>query len=428
MSFNTEPKSAGRKILCPSCGKMNVVPQVQVKAGPPPIAAVVTPIDDEEEDDIPEIDVEVHGPADDKKNVIDEDSKALGSYDFSDGENVDPSGFAARNAAAGANRWDMIGAIKLTEFAECAAYDAGAAYGLVGQEDDVLVLNMKKGKKLDRFGGHDGVVTRVAMSPQGDVAVSGDIEGDVVSWEVDTRKRRRRFQEHESPITALTISRDGEFVASGDRDGAVRLWHLSSGFETVLSHADWGERITALTFSSDGSRLLAGSNKGRVVVWSLKNGDVIQRLRLAQQNVSSLQFSAGADTILAAVAPGDALMPVHAKVWRMDVLSGDMNECFKPADVPRSLLYYTTLDHGGKRLLCVGKVEAANVLEIWSLSTGQRLHAFVDLHGAVACLAVAPNNMRVMAALKKRQLKVFAIPERETVVEEAPRQPGDRRR
>jgi len=55
MSFNTEPKSAGRKILCPSCGKMNVVPQVQVKAGPPPIAAVVTPIDDEEEDDIPEI-------------------------------------------------------------------------------------------------------------------------------------------------------------------------------------------------------------------------------------------------------------------------------------------------------------------------------------------------------------------------------------
>jgi WD40 repeat protein len=284
----------------------------------------------------------------------------------------------------------------------------------------VLVINLLKGKKLDRFGGHDGAVTCLAMSVAGDFAVSGDDEGDVIYWEIPTRKIRRRLRDHESRVLTVAICPNGDFAVSGDREGGTRLWHLGSGDDDPLADSDWPEKITAVAFSSDNKLVAAGGSRGRVAVWSVKKGTALQRFRLKSPPICSLQFGPKNDTLIAATKPEELITPVPPIVWRLALTNGRAHECFRPAEAPRSIPYYTTLDQGGRRLIVVGRAlgddeffKGTSILEIWSLATGKRVLASNDLKGDIECLAVAPNNGRVMASLSRRQLQVFAMPDRE---------------
>jgi WD40 repeat protein len=449
-TFNTAEASAGVKLVCTRCGKINICPGQSISAGQPPVepqkkaappATIpqvkvdsppipeVEPIDEDE--DIPEVDVEEHVSAWDKEKKRPEPKKPkkpktpkdiTDPFEIDGSPEVEPNdeeaAFARKLAAAGANAWSHVGAIKLVDVAECVAVGPGGAYGLAGQDDDVLVINLLKGKKLDRFGGHDGVVTCVAMSFTGDLAVSGDNLGEVMYWEIPTRKRRRLLRDHRSPVTAVAISSNGDFAASGDRDGSTRLWHLKSGQDDPLADSDWPEKVTTIAFSSDSTLLASASSRGRVVVWSVKKGTATQRFRLHSPAVTSLQFGPRNETLIAATKPENTSAAVLPMVWQLDLRNGRAYECLRPAEKPRSCPYYATLDQGGRRLITIGSAigdaeffKGLNVVEIWNIATGEQLHASADLKGDVECVAIAPNNSRLVASLAKRQLQVFAMPD-----------------
>lgn len=470
-SISTDESSAGTQVLCPFCRQVNVVPDAAAPAVEQKKVASsipeVLPVDDDavevipedevpeldvETEEIPEIEVEEHVAEWDKvKKKGDSEpkprkKKEVAPKDLTDpfdipeiaGEKIDEeeAKFTKKQAETGMNAWVPIGNIKLTDIADCVCLGPGGAYGLCGQDDDVLVINMFKGKKLDRYGGHDGVVTCLAMSATGDCVVSGDDEGDVNYWEIPTRRRRRLLRDHEAAVTAVTISPSGEWAASCDREGSTRLWHLQSGEEEPLADSDWPEKVTALTFSTDNAYLAAGSSKGRVVIWKVKKGTALQRIRLNSPAIASLQFAAKGETLIAACKPEQATSTaVLPTVWRIETKTGKYHECMRPAEAPRSFPYLSTLDPGGRRLICLGKAigdteffKGLTVIEIWSLATGQRLHVSGDFKGDVNCIAIAPNNGRLVASLAKRQLQVFAMPDRDpnVVAPEPTLRPDDR--
>ena len=180
-SYSTDNARAGAQVLCPACGKLNVVPPIQQKkAAPSPIVEVEPLGDDDieifteveiEEDEIPEMDVEEDVAAWDrtkektrpkpkpkkKKETAPKDLTNPFDIPETADEKIDEdeAKFTKKQAETGMTAWVSIGRIKLTEVADCVALGPGGAYGLAGQDDDVLVINMFKGKKLDRFGGHD---------------------------------------------------------------------------------------------------------------------------------------------------------------------------------------------------------------------------------------------------------------------------------
>jgi len=67
-------------------------------------------------------------------------------------------------------------------------------------------------------------VESIAVSPDNKVALFGTGEGSIIVWDLEKWKKIERFQAHTNTVKALCSSHDGKWFVSGDWDGIVRIW------------------------------------------------------------------------------------------------------------------------------------------------------------------------------------------------------------
>jgi len=107
----------------------------------------------------------------------------------------------------------------------CLAPDEGV---LVLQEDhrDVVLVDLSCPGREVRLGA--SVFTwAVALSADGGLVATGDLEGHVRVWSRDGALLAT-LDGHLEGITALAFSRDGEWLASGSADATVLVWPRSA--------------------------------------------------------------------------------------------------------------------------------------------------------------------------------------------------------
>jgi WD40 repeat protein len=71
-----------------------------------------------------------------------------------------------------------------------------------------------------------GLVSRVAFSPDGTRIVSGGFDGTVRLWILDGKPAAEPFKGHGGLVLSVAFSPDGTRIVSGGEDGRVRLWTL----------------------------------------------------------------------------------------------------------------------------------------------------------------------------------------------------------
>jgi len=116
-----------------------------------------------------------------------------------------------------------------------------------------------------------GLITSVLMFRKNRVAVA---EGNHVSVHHATDKVEfevERFYGHRGEVTSVAISPDGEFLVTGSRDRTVRVWSVTSGKEVSCFEGHSGE-VTSVAFSADGNSVFSGSRDGSVRMWRLDSG------------------------------------------------------------------------------------------------------------------------------------------------------------
>jgi WD40 repeat protein len=137
-------------------------------------------------------------------------------------------------------------------------------------EVEMIPLSARGKRRILPFGNLSDDIEVVLLSPDGKLAVLGDIDGLISVYEPDNPKSHRSLSEHRNYVDALALSPDGRWLVSGGWDRVLRIWDLSTG--EVVSRYAWQLPLQCadLATTPDGAtRIVVGDSQGNVLFFEI---------------------------------------------------------------------------------------------------------------------------------------------------------------
>ncbi|QNP30394.1 WD40 domain-containing protein [Cylindrospermopsis curvispora] len=156
-----------------------------------------------------------------------------------------------------------------------------------GSWDKTVRLWNLRGENIQQFRGHEGGITSVCFSPDGQTIGTGSEDGTARLWNLQG-KNIQQFRGHEGGITSVCFSPDGQTIGTGSEDGTARLWNLQG--KNIQQFRGHEGGITSVCFSPDGQTIGTGSEDGTARLWNLQ-GENIQQFHGHEDWVTSVSFS-----------------------------------------------------------------------------------------------------------------------------------------
>jgi TonB family protein len=213
-----------------------------------------------------------------------------------------------------------------------------------------------------------GIITSVAVSPDGGRLATGSLDSLVTLWDASARGQAATLRAHYSYVYAVAFSRDGKTLASGGGDRSVKLWEVGTGrqLRTLRNH---GASVETLAFSPDGRTLASGDHFGVIMLWEFESGRLLHVLDQAGPAASHLAFGADGKSL---VSGGDGV----SFVW--DVATGQKLGLFT---VERFMLSAVALSPDGRTAAAAGCIpprfwKAKCSVRLWDVPKGRESHSF----------------------------------------------------
>ena len=169
-----------------------------------------------------------------------------------------------------------------------------------GRDEKVCLWKTDTGYHQATFVGHTAAVSRVALSPNGQILAStgGPADATVQLWDIFSRKEITTLRGRSN---CIAFSPDGQMFASGAID--ISLWDISSGELTseLSGHTDG---LRSIAFSPDGRILASGSSDTTVRLWDVETATHITTLTGHTNGITRIAFSPDGKTL--ATASDDA--------------------------------------------------------------------------------------------------------------------------
>ena len=125
----------------------------------------------------------------------------------------------------------------------------------------------------DLLTGHVYWVSAVAVTPDGQRAVSASDDQTLKVWELASGRELGTLTGHANAVNAVAVTPDGQCAVSASLN-ELKVWELGSGCElrTLTGHSG---RVTAVAMTPDGQRAVSASDDNTVKLWDLETGEVL---------------------------------------------------------------------------------------------------------------------------------------------------------
>jgi WD40 repeat protein len=158
----------------------------------------------------------------------------------------------------------------------------------ISRTGEVVIRGLADGRVRRRTQLHHDRLNDVAV--RGRRAVVACEDGAIVLLDTATPATVAEPDTHYSTCWRVAFSPDGRFAMTGDGSGRVRLVDLRAGREVLRMHHH-SAAVTAAAFSADGRIGATGSRTGRVSVVDLRTGDLAGPVSEAGSPVPRLALS-----------------------------------------------------------------------------------------------------------------------------------------
>ena len=268
--------------------------------------------------------------------------------------------------------------------------------------------------------GHSKPVVSVGFSPDGKWAMSADVFGTAILWDVATGRQLRSVR-HSSAgdtygsLSCAAFSPTGNVFATGGDRSSVILWHAHTGtaVQVLRKPRDDGnvrksrqareeeaeaafEQVTSLGFSSDGRHLLAGFSDNSAWLWDVETCKSRRVLLRDKRNIRCVAISHDG-TLVAAAGSDDIAIVSDVSTGRPRIeLKG-----LKEEDV--SAIAFSP---DGKYLLGGDKDGG---LILWDIATGKTARTFVGHRDEIRSLAFSPDGARFVSGSEDNKAIVWDV-------------------
>jgi len=174
-----------------------------------------------------------------------------------------------------------------------------------GSTDKTIKLwSLETGDLLHTFGsrslrnrGHSDRISTLAFSPDSLELISGSDDCTLKQWDVGTRRLIRTLPGHNWLVSSISVSQNGQVFASGGGDGQINLWALGTGemLATLHKHRD---QVSTLQLSPNGQTLVSGSYDKTIRLWDLSGDRLIDTLRGHSDRISGLVLTPDWQTLI----------------------------------------------------------------------------------------------------------------------------------
>lgn len=247
-----------------------------------------------------------------------------------------------------------------------------------------------------RLEGHSRSITSLEFSSNRRLlSASGD--QTCGQWNTSTGKEdRERVLRHPSWVSDLALSADGELAITACEDGVIRLWLVDQA-RVVAQYTPKNGTYNSVDLSADGRTALLGSSSQQVVdQWKIPSLETLmaeaQPALNPPQNV--LDLSNGSTVVWAAsFASEDRLLTIggnDAQLW--DGETGQQLLSFSP----HGAVAATAIAPDGKQL-ATGSWD--HTVKLWDTATGQATAKLQGIHhAAINSVAYSPDGRWLLTA------------------------------
>ena len=129
-------------------------------------------------------------------------------------------------------------------------------------------LTRNTAEQVLRF--HQSAVNAVALSPDGRI-VTGGADGKIAIWQADSPTPQKVLEGHVAPVVSLAVSPNGKMLASASWDRTIRLWSLTGDGEPRVLE-DHQQNVNGVAFTPDGKALVSAAYDLTLRIWPLGGG------------------------------------------------------------------------------------------------------------------------------------------------------------
>jgi WD40 repeat protein len=257
------------------------------------------------------------------------------------------------------------------------------------------------GKLLRRIlKGHSDRVTAVAVTPDGQRAVSASWDGTLRVWDLETGKELHILRGHSGMVNTVAITPDGGRAISGSRDKTLKVWNIETGMMlgTLQGHSAY---ITAAAVTPDGQWVVSASCDNTLKVWGLETGVELRTIKCSFDEVKAIAVTPDGRRVVSASKDHKITFDDTLEVW--DLESGK-RLCTLPNRLHYVLGLAVTPDGG--RLISTSQDKT---LKVWDLETNSELFSLSGHNEWVSSVAITPDGQRAVSGSWDKTLKVWDL-------------------
>jgi cytochrome c len=159
----------------------------------------------------------------------------------------------------------------------------------------LVILSVGMTAAFAQLRGHGGPVRALAISSDGQTAISGSFDSTAIRWSLTRNAAEQVLRFHADAVNAVVLLRDGRAATAG-ADGRIAIWTSGKAQPDAVLEGHTAP-IAALALSPDGATLASASWDYTVRLWPLAGG-APRVLEGHTQNVNGVAFAPDGRTLV----------------------------------------------------------------------------------------------------------------------------------